>query len=156
VKNRFEFQWTEEGEVEFSNPQGTINVEMLGIERSRGFRSINTESIATITTQRGWDSFLWDATYWDDTSLAVSAFSESSVKRYFTVQKELNAIQWRITTNTIDARYVLRTLQSWGTPTNSGKPRQWRIGAAQISDATTINDSSGAPITDSSGNPLLI
>ncbi len=127
VKNRFEFQWTEEGEVEFSNPQGTISVELVGVERSRGFRSLSTETITAGTSPYGWDSFLWDSTPWDDTTLVSEPFSESSVKRYFTVQKELNAIQWRITTNSLDASYVLRTLQSWGTETNSGKPRQWRI-----------------------------
>lgn len=139
TNNRFEFQWTEEGEIEFSNPQGTINVEMLGIERSRGFRSTNSESITTSTTTTGWDSFLWDTTLWDDTTIVVEPFSESSVKRYFTVQKELNAIQWRVTTNTIDARYVLRTMQSWGTETNSGKPRQWRVGASQPDNIITTS-----------------
>lgn len=144
VKNRFEFQWTEEGEVEFSNPEGTITVELLGTERSRGFRSTNSESIEASTTTTGWDSFLWDTTLWDDTTLVATPFSESSVKRYFAVQKELNSIQWRITTSALDSRYVLRTLQTWGTETNSGKPRQWRIGAAQ-SD-TIITTQSNEPI----------
>ena len=134
-KNRFEFEWTREGEVELSNPQGTINVELLGIQRTQGFRSTASETIETTLTNTGWDTFGWDydsATYdgmkeWDDTSDVPDTFSESSVKRYFRVQKELNAVQWRITTNTLDARYVLRTLQTNGTPTISGKPRQWRI-----------------------------
>lgn len=127
AKNRFEFQWLEEGEVEFSNPQGTINIELLGIERSRGFATTNTQSIDSNLTTTGWDSFAWDTTAWDDTSEALEAFSESSVKRYFNVQKELNAIQWRITTNTLDGNYVLRTLQTWGTATLAGKPRSWKL-----------------------------
>lgn len=127
LKNRFEFQWVEEGEIELSNPQGTISVELSGIERAQGFRATNSETITSQTTQTGWDSFLWDTTLWDDTSDVVDPFSESSLKRYFTVQKELNALQWRITTNALDARYVLRTLQTWGTATNSGKPRHWRL-----------------------------
>lgn len=140
VKNRFEFQFTEEGEVEFSNPQGTIVVELLGTERARGFRSNNTESITTQTTTTGWDSFLWDETYWDDTTLVATPFSESSVKRYFVVQKELNSVQWRITTNSIDSRYILRTLQTWGTETNSGKPRQWRIGSSSTDNIITTQN----------------
>lgn len=126
-KNRFEFQWTEEGEVEFSNPQGTINIELVGIERAQGFSTTNSETIQSTTTQTGWDTFLWDSTAWDDTSVVIDTFSESSVKRYFNVQKELNAIQWRITTSSLDASYVLRTLQINGTVTQSGKPRQWKI-----------------------------
>lgn len=127
TKNRFEFQFTEEGEIEFSNPQGTINIELVGIERSRGFSTQNTEQVTSSTSSTGWGTFLWSTTAWSDTSTAVDTFSESSIKRYFPVQKELNAVQWHITTNTLSAFYVLRTLQTWGTSTQSGKPRSWRI-----------------------------
>lgn len=126
-KNRFEFQWTEEGQVEFSNPQGTINIELLGIEKSQGFTTTNSETIESRLTDTGWDTFLWDSTAWDDTSVVIDTFSESSVKRYFPIQKDLNAFQWRITTSSQDASYVLRTLQIWGTPTQTGMPRQWRL-----------------------------
>lgn len=127
TKNRFEFQWVEEGEVEFSNPQGRINVELVGVDRSRGFSTAKSETVDPSSTNTGWGSFLWDTTAWDDTTVVPDTFSESSVKRYFTVQKELNAVQWVITTNTVDAQYVLRTLQTWGTRTLGGKPRSWRI-----------------------------
>ena len=127
TRNRFEFQFTEEGEIEFSNPQGTINVELLGIERSKGFASTNSETIEVLTSGLGWDTFDWDTTPWDDTSEVPDIYSSSTEKRYFRVQKELNALQWRITTNSLSARYVLRTLQTWGTETNAGKPRQWYL-----------------------------
>lgn len=127
VKNRFEFQFTEEAELELSNPQGSILVELLGIERTRGFSSQKSDTITTTISTYGWDSFLWDTTRWDDTTLVASIFSESSVKRYFAVQKELNAVQWRITTNSLAAKYVLRTLQTWGTPTQAGHPQPWRL-----------------------------
>lgn len=127
TQNRFEFQWTEEAEMEFSNPTGEILIELVGIERGRGFRSQSTATIASTLSTTGWDSFLWDTTLWDDTSTAVDTFSESSVKRYFRLGRELNAVQWRITTNTLDASYVLRTLQTSGTDTRGGKPRTWRL-----------------------------
>lgn len=127
VKDRFEFQWTEEAEMEFSNPSGTIGVELIGLERGRGFTSQGTATVTSSLSTTGWDTFLWDTTLWDDTSDAVDTFSESSVKRYFRLGRELNAVQWLITTNTLDGGYVLRTLQTWGTPTNGGKPRTWRL-----------------------------
>jgi hypothetical protein len=127
TQNRFEFQWTEEAEMEFSNPTGEILIELIGIERGRGFRSQSTATIASTLSTTGWDSFLWDTTLWDDTSTVVDTFSESSVKRYFRLGRELNAVQWRITTNTLDASYVLRTLQTSGTETRGGKPRTWRL-----------------------------
>jgi len=126
-KNRFEFQFTEEGQVEFSNPQGEINIELLGIERAQGFSTVNTETISSTLTDTGWGTFSWGSTSWGDTSVVIDTFSESSVKRYFTIQKELNAFQWRITTSSLDSSYILRTLQVVGTPTQGGMPRQWRI-----------------------------
>lgn len=127
TKNRFEFQWVEEAEVEFSNPAGDISIELIGLERARGFSSQGTATITSNLTSTGWDTFLWDSTAWDDTSTAIDTFSESSVKRYFRLGRELNSIQWRITTSGLDSGYVLRTLQSWGTTTNGGKPRTWRL-----------------------------
>lgn len=127
AKNRFEFQWTEEAEVEFSNPSGEISIELIGLERARGFSSQGTATIVTTLSDTGWDTFLWDTTLWDDTSTAIDTFSESSVKRYFRLGRELNSVQWRITTASLDAGYVLRTLQTWGTNTNGGKPRTWRL-----------------------------
>jgi hypothetical protein len=130
TRNRFEFQWTEEAEMEFSNPTGSIDIELIGIERGRGFRTQGTASVTAILGTTGWDTFLWDSTLWDDTSTAIDTYSESSVKRYFRLGRELNAVQWRITTSSIDAGYVLRTLQTWGTDTTAGKPRSWRLDLA--------------------------
>lgn len=127
TKNRFEFQWTEEAEMEFSNPTGEIGIELIGIERGRGFTTQGTATVASQLTNTGWDTFLWDTTLWDDTSNAIDTYSESTVKRYFRLGRELNAIQWRITTNTLDSGYVLRTLQTWGTNTQGSKPRSWRL-----------------------------
>lgn len=127
TKNRFEFQWTEQAEMEFSNPTGTIAIELIGIERGRGFTTQGTATVTSSLSTTGWDSFLWDSTLWDDTSTAIDTYSESTVKRYFRVGRELNAVQWMITTSTLDSSYVLRTLQTWGTQTNSGLPRTWRL-----------------------------
>lgn len=127
TKNRAEFQFTEQAEFEFSNPQGSISVELLGIERSQGFQSTKTATLEPGTSPYGWDSFLWDSTLWDDTTNVQDPFSESSVWRFFPVQRELRSVQWRITTNSIDAHYILRTLQTWGTETQAGLPRQERL-----------------------------
>ena len=124
-KNRFEYQYTEEAQMEFSNPTGDISIELIGIERTKGFSSQGNATITSNLGTTGWDTFLWDTTLWDDTS--TNTYSESSVHRYFRVGKELRAVQWRITTSTLDAGYVLRTLQTWGTQTNTGMPRTERL-----------------------------
>lgn len=127
TQNRAEFQFVEQAEVELSNPQGSINVELLGVERSQGFTSNKNATIAPSSSPYGWDSFFWDSTFWDDTTFVADTYAESSVWRYFTIQKELRSVQWRITTNSLDAYYRLRTLQTWGTETQGGMPRQERL-----------------------------
>lgn len=126
-KDRFQFQWTEQAEMEFSNPSGTVGIELIGLERGRGFTSQGSATVTSTLTNTGWDTKLWDTTLWDDTSDAIDTYSESTVKKYFRLGRELNAIQWRITTNTLDGNYVLRTLQTWGTQTNGGLPRSWKL-----------------------------
>ena len=129
TKDTFEFQFTEEAEFELANASGTVNVELLGIDRSKGFRSIKTVTFNTEVevTNVGWDTFNWDKKAWDDTTGSPTIISEVSLKRYFPVQAELNAVQWHIFTNSLDAQYILRTLQTWGTPTQAGHPSKWRL-----------------------------
>lgn len=128
-KDRFDFQFVEEMEFEFSNPQGVINIELLGIDHAQGFISVKTVAFqnVTVVVNAGWDTFAWDTTNWDDTSVVPTTVSESSTKRYTTVQSELNAIQWHIYTNSLDSRYVLRTLQTWGTDSEDAHPSNWRV-----------------------------
>lgn len=126
-KDRFEFMWVEEGEIEFSQPNGTLAVELIGIERSRGYATQNSETVEAQTSNVGWSTFAWSSTPWTDVSVVPETFSESSIKRYFRVMRELNAFQWRITSNSTDADYLLRTLQIKGTVTQGGKPRGWRL-----------------------------
>lgn len=130
IKDRFGFQWTEEGEVEFSNPTGNITVEVSGIERAAGYRSLGTAiiQVAAQLLNTGWGTTFFGVRSWGDvdTSELTNVASEPSIKRYFYLGKELNAVQWRVTTNSLDASYVLRTLQTWGTDTQAGKPRTWR------------------------------
>lgn len=127
MKNRFAYQWTEEAELEFSNPTGEISVELIGVERGRGFTSQGTTTVTSTLSTTGWDTFLWDTTLWDDTSTAIDTYSESTVQRYFRLGRELRAVQWLITTNSLDAGYVLRQLQTWGTETAGGHPRSERL-----------------------------
>jgi hypothetical protein len=126
-KNRFDFQWVEEGEIELSNQQGQVNIELIGIERTRGYSTTNTNTIQPRTTMTGHSTYEHSTRAHTDTSDAIDTFSESSIKRYFNIQKELNAVQWKLTTNTIDSFYIMRTMQTNGRPTYGGKPRAWKL-----------------------------
>lgn len=129
TKDRWEFQFVEEMEMDYSNPQGTIYTELIGTDRPDGYHPIKTVAIEadSLVTNHGWDTFAWDEWNWDDTSVVPQTFSKNSDKRYSTVQRELNAVQWHVYTDALDAKYILRSLQTWGTPTTAGHPPSWRV-----------------------------
>jgi len=129
TKNRFSFIVLEEAEIELSNPQSLIVVDLLGYERNKGYRVLKSKNFSvedtTINTE-GWDVSDWEHP-WDDTSDPIILTSEPSTKKYFIVTNEVNNVQWNITTNSLNASYTFRTLQVTGTETLAGKPRPWKI-----------------------------
>lgn len=127
-KDRFEFQRTEEGEIELSRPEGTITVSLFGTRRKGGYGPVKSKTIVTPATSINVDTWSsgWDRA-WDETSAVSGSSTEPSIKRYMNVQKELNNVQWQVSTNSLRSRFILRTLQTWGTPTEAGKPRGWRL-----------------------------
>jgi hypothetical protein len=128
-KNRFDYQYVEEGQVEFSNPNNEVNIQLLGVDRQNGYGPQISKSTTFVSTlaDSGWETETWESDSWDSGPETLVVASEPTAKRYFRVQKDLNAVQWRLTTNSLNAFYLLRTLQTWGTPTQAGVPRQWRI-----------------------------
>jgi hypothetical protein len=126
-KNRFEFLWCEEGEIEVAQPAGEITIELSGITRSDGFRKLDSKTIKPTSIKHSWTLGKWTTHKWTDTTVSAVSYSEPSTKRYFNVQEDINAYQYRITTYSLMADYILRTLQINGTATATGKPREWEL-----------------------------
>lgn len=125
--NRFEFLWCEEGEVEFAQPSGEIIIELSAIVRDEGFKLIDQQTIEPSSMSYSWNSFAWNIKEWNDTETVTSSYSEPSVKRYFNVQQAINAYQYRVTTDSVSAKYILRTLQINGTADQAGKDPDWEL-----------------------------
>lgn len=126
-RNRFEFMWAEEAEVEFSDPSGTITIELSGITREEGFKKIIEKNIEPAITKHSWTTAVWTSHVWTNTGGEIFSYSEPSMKRFFEIQEDVNAYQYRVTSNGIDAKFTLRTLQINGTGTQAGKPAEWEI-----------------------------
>lgn len=126
-KNRFDFLWVEEAEFELANQEGEVHIELSGITREDGYRKIAERDLTPSTTKTSWSTFPWSTRVWSDTSTVVTSFSEPSLKRFFNVQEEVNAYQFRLDANSLNAGYILRTLQINGTGTQAGKPSEWEI-----------------------------
>lgn len=131
-RDRFGFMYVEQAELDFSQPVGNINVELVGIERSKGYGTQKTVTIkptAAGSSTAGWDTFAWDTEPWDYPGTLTQVYSEASTKRYFMVMRELNAYQWHWTSNSQQSSFVTRQMQVQGTLTDAGLPRQWRLTA---------------------------
>jgi len=127
-KNRFEFLWCEEGEVEVAQPRGTIELELSGISRENGFEQLDEpKHIRPSASRYSWGLYDWTEHPWSYRASEAINYSEPSTKRYFNVQKEINAYQYRINTNSLDAFYIARTLQINGTASQGGKPAEWEL-----------------------------
>lgn len=127
-KNRFDFLWMEEGEFELSDVDGDIDIELLGLTREDGYATIDTVSLTRPTAPVGWTRGAWTKHAWSAGSrTAITSYSEPTTKRYFNVQQDVNFYQYHITSNDVNARYIVRTLQVNGTDTDAGKPREWEM-----------------------------
>lgn len=126
-RNRFEFAYCEEAEIEFALTQGLISIELSAITREDGYRVIGTRNIEPATTKYSWTTHKWGGHKWTDTGVAIVSYSEPSLKRYFEVLEDINAYQYVITTETLNAGYLLRTLQVEVTASQAGKPREWEL-----------------------------
>lgn len=124
-RDRFEFMWVRQGEVEFAQPEGQIDVELSGITREAGFKPIGEINIIPETINNQWTFSAWTTHPWSEITAGVSGFAETSMKRYFRVQKDVNAYQYRVSTNDINAACTVRTLQIRGAETQGGVPRSW-------------------------------
>lgn len=127
-KNRFEFMFAEEAEVEFAQPLGAISIEVSGITREDGYRKLGeTKTIQPSTEKYSWTTHTWGGNIWTNTDQEIVSYSEPSMKRFWAIQEAINAYQYRVQTNSLQSSYILRTLQVNGTPDQGGKPPDWEI-----------------------------
>lgn len=126
-KDRFQFMWCDEAEVEVAQPVGIITFDFSAYTREDGFNLVDTKTIEPEELPYSWTIARWTTRRWTTTDADVITFSEPSTKRFFDVQKDINAYQFRVTTSTRNANYILRTLQVNGTATQAGKPLEWEL-----------------------------
>lgn len=127
-RNRFEFAQIDNAQVEFAQSLGQIQIELSGITREDGYRKLGeTMIIEPSTVKYSWTTHTWGGHPWTDTDTPIVSSSEPSLKRFWAVQEALNAYQYRVSTQQLQSRYILRTLQVSGTPDEGGMPPEWEL-----------------------------
>lgn len=112
--------------IKLGSPRGIVNFEVSGSQKRDGFRGVTS---ATITPQYSLSGLGYDplgSVQLGDTDGDVSLYSDSADIRYVTVRKKLRDVQFRLTTNTVDADYTLLGIILEGRPLKTNPPRVWR------------------------------
>ena len=108
-----------------SRPKGTINFEILGLEKKRGFSSLATKQITgNLQVVEFWTGDLGEITLKDEEE-APSTYSQASVKKRKRIGKSLNAIQFHIYSNSADTEYTVVAIQAKGVIDPTRAPSSW-------------------------------
>lgn len=128
-RNRFSFMFTQEIDVEFSNPQGRIDISLVGIELEHGLSTIGSTYVESspVVLDAGWGNFAWGQYVWGDGPVLPTIYTEPSVHGWKPIVDEIVFYQFVLTSNSLPCAFVVRTLQLAGTMTMASYPQQWRL-----------------------------
>lgn len=120
-----EFAKVQEALVELGRPSGTVNFEILGVEKRRGFISIATRKITgNLAISELWTGDLGEITLKDEEESPIT-YNQASAKKAKRVGKILNSIQFHIYSNDIDSNYTILKIQAKGTKERLRTPRSF-------------------------------
>lgn len=122
-----DFEKVDKVYVKLGNPRGTINFEVSGTQPTAAFRSITSKQIIPASSSTGIGFDLMGAVPMGDTFGTPTTFSDSSDPRYVRIRKKLRDIKFRITTNSVDADYILQGILIEGTPIKKNPPSAWKV-----------------------------
>jgi hypothetical protein len=97
---------------EFSQPTGTIVVELLGISKSGAVSSLGSRVVADSVTNSGMGTMAADTIKADSSTNAPTTFAQTSAIKTLRVNRTLRAFQVRITTSTLGAKYTLMNIRA--------------------------------------------
>lgn len=113
--------------IRLGSPRGTINLEVLGSGKNTPFSGVATKTITPTYSTTGMGFDLFANVLMGDTLGTPSFFSDSSDKRYIKIRKKLADIQFRITTDSMDADYTLLGLIVEGNRLAVKPPSSWKL-----------------------------
>lgn len=121
-----QFAKVDKAYIKLGNPKGTINFEVSGTGKTKAFTSLGTRTITSglSNTGMGWDPM--GSVLMGDTAGAPTFFSDSAQKKYIKIRKELNDVQFRVSSNTYGTAYTIQGFLLEGRPKNTRPPNSWK------------------------------
>lgn len=111
--------------VELGRPQGTIYVEVLGLQKNKPFQQLASRTITdTVSAVDFANDYFSDYAFGEDDEVPT-VFSQASVKKRLRVNKLLNAIQYRIYSTQANTRYTILSILAKGRIVPTRMPNEW-------------------------------
>jgi len=125
-KDKYIFAKVQEALLDIGRPKGTISFEVLGISAKKGFETAASRDISdTLQVSEFWSGDLGEITLKDEED-APTTYSQASVKKILRIKKELNSIQFRVSSSSLETEYTVLSIQAKGTIKSRKTPSTWR------------------------------
>lgn len=114
-------------DIELSHATGNISVSLIGTSRSGSYSTIKSLSVSGPLANAGYDTQPFSSAFFSDDSLVPKVSSDIVTRKYSRIGKKLNMVQFRISTNDLNASYTLLSLQARGFYIDSRDPSSWKV-----------------------------
>jgi len=124
-KDRTIFAKVDDVVIEIGRPQGTIVFEVLGIMRNKPLKQIATRTIGDTVSNVDFANNLFGDYEFGTDPEAPTVFAQASVKKRIKVNKDLNAIQFRLSSTVANTKYTILSLTAKGKYIPTQPPSSW-------------------------------
>jgi hypothetical protein len=124
--------WTKFAKIENSyirlrNPRGSISFTILGTEKGKSFLSLLSKTYTPGVSTTGWNWDKWNTFKWNTSSGSPSTFASESDIRKMRIYKRLRDIQFKVSTTSFMAKYIMLGLKATGQMIETSEPSDWKL-----------------------------
>lgn len=113
--------------IELNNPVGNITFSVLGTGKRDGYSQVGSISITDTVSNSGYSANSQFSNFlFSDTSVTPTVYSQASVKKRIRINKLLNNIQFKVTTDARGDSYTLLSISAKGYLIPTGDPQSWK------------------------------
>ena len=113
--------------IELNQPVGNITFSVLGTGKRDGYSQVGSISITDTVSNSGYSANSQLSNFlFSDTSVTPTVYSQASVKKRIRINKLLNNIQFKVTTDARGDAYTLLSISAKGYLIPTGDPQSWK------------------------------
>jgi hypothetical protein len=112
--------------VELGRPKGTVQFEITGIEKTKGFSNLGSTTITNFGSNSGIGTDAMSDFKMSDSNSVPETYTQATVKKSIRLSKRVYAIQFKVYSNSGDTKYTILGLQARGYLLPGRSPSSWR------------------------------